>query len=210
MFERLTDRARRVLVYAQDEARDFDHAFIGTEHILLGLIREGDGLAAKVLSSQGITCDAVREKVRELTEPATNSSTGSPPFTPRAKKVLELSLREALQLGHSYIGTEHLLLGLVRQGDGVAIRILSELGVEGSVIRAQVLESISSLRSPQVGELPVLTQLDSAIFCGVVRAVGQQLRPDLDAAALDDQAVRIADELFIQLRRGWTKPESSF
>jgi ATP-dependent Clp protease ATP-binding subunit ClpA len=145
-----------------------------------------------------------------LTEPATNSSTGSPPFTPRAKKVLELSLREALQLGHSYIGTEHLLLGLVRQGDGVAIRILSELGVEGSVIRAQVLESISSLRSPQVGELPVLTQLDSAIFCGVVRAVGQQLRPDLDAAALDDQAVRIADELFIQLRRGWTKPESSF
>jgi hypothetical protein len=119
MFERSTDRARRVLVCAQEEARLLNHNFIGTEHILLGLIREGDGVAAQVLASLDIGLQAVREKVEETIGPAGASLTGSPPFTPRAKKVLELSLREALQLGHNYIGTEHILLGLVREGEGV-------------------------------------------------------------------------------------------
>ena len=130
LFERFTDRARRVLVLAQEEARDLNHAFIGTEHILLGLIREGEGVAAKALDALGVTFDVVREKVEEAIGPNANPSPGSPPFTPRAKKVLELSLREALQLGHSYIGTEHMLLGLVREGDGVAAQVLNELGAD--------------------------------------------------------------------------------
>ena len=126
MFERFTDRARRVLVLAQEEARLLNHSFIGTEHILLGLIHEGEGLAAKALESLGISLEAVREKVEETIGPAGSAPTGSPPFTPRAKKVLELSLREALQLGHNYIGTEHMLLGLVREGEGVAAQVLAE------------------------------------------------------------------------------------
>jgi ATP-dependent Clp protease ATP-binding subunit ClpC len=124
LFERFTDRARRVLVLAQEEARLLNHSFIGTEHILLGLIHEGEGLAAKALESLGISLEAVREKVEETIGPAGSAPTGSPPFTPRAKKVLELSLREALQLGHNYIGTEHMLLGLVREGEGVAAQVL--------------------------------------------------------------------------------------
>ena len=126
LFERFTDRARRVLVLAQEEARLLNHSFIGTEHILLGLIHEGEGLAAKALESLGISLEAVREKVEETIGPAGSAPTGSPPFTPRAKKVLELSLREALQLGHNYIGTEHMLLGLVREGEGVAAQVLAE------------------------------------------------------------------------------------
>src|SRR6516162_1385190 len=114
MFERFTDRARRVVVLAQEEARLRNHNFIGTEHILLGLIHEGEGVAAKALESLGITLEAVREKVEEIVGHAGSSTSASPPFTHRAKKVLELSLREALQLGHNYIGTEHMLLGLVQ------------------------------------------------------------------------------------------------
>ena len=128
MFERFTDRARRVLVLAQEEARLLNHSFIGTEHILLGLIHEGEGVAAKALESLGISLEAVREKVEETIGLAGTAPTGSPPFTPRAKKVLELSLREALQLGHSYIGTEHMLLGLVREGEGVAATVLRQPG----------------------------------------------------------------------------------
>jgi ATP-dependent Clp protease ATP-binding subunit ClpC len=210
MFERFTDRARRVLVYAQEEARDLGHAFIGTEHLLLGLIREGEGVAAKALDALAVTYDVVREKVEELTELATNPSSESPPFTPRAKKVMEMSLREALQLGHNYIGTEHLLLGLARQGDGVADRILNDLGVEMSDIRTQVVQLTSSLSSREVREPPVHAQFDSAMFRGVVRAVGQQLRPDLDATALDDLAAKIADDLFNQLRQRWAEPGTPF
>jgi ATP-dependent Clp protease ATP-binding subunit ClpC len=210
MFERFTDRARRVLVYAQEEARDLDHAFIGTEHILLGLIREGDGVAAKALDALGVTYDVVREKVTELTELATNSSSGSPPFTPRAKKVMELSLREAVQLGHSYIGTEHLLLGIVRQGDGAAVRILNDLSVAMSDIQAQVVQLMPSLSNREVGEPSVHVIHDGAIFRGVVRAVGEQLRPDLDATDLDDLADTIADDLFNQLRRSWAEAGNSF
>ncbi|MDP8991806.1 MAG: AAA family ATPase, partial [Actinomycetota bacterium] len=143
MFERFTDRARRVLVLAQEEARLLNHNFIGTEHILLGLIHEGEGVAAKALESLGISLDAVREKVEETIGPAGSSTTGSPPFTPRAKKVLELSLREALQLGHNYIGTEHMLLGLVREGEGVAAQVLVNLGADLSRIRQQVIQLLS-------------------------------------------------------------------
>jgi ATP-dependent Clp protease ATP-binding subunit ClpC len=210
MFERFTDRARRVLVYAQEEARDLDHTFIGTEHILLGLIREGDGVAAKALDALGITYDVVREKVTEQTELAPNSSSGSPPFTPRAKKVMEMSLREAVQLGHSYIGTEHLLLGIVRQGDGAAVRILDDLGVEMSDIQTQVVQLMSSLSNRKVGEPSVHVINDGVIFRGVVRAVGEQLRPDLDAADLDGLADTIADDLFNQLRQSWAEAGNSF
>ena len=151
LFERFTDRARRVLVLAQEEARDLNHAFIGTEHILLGLIREGEGVAAKALDALGVTYDVVREKVEEAIGANTNPSPGSPPFTPRAKKVLELSLREALQLGHSYIGTEHMLLGLVREGDGVAAQVLSELGADMARVRTQVIQMMSGQTGKDAG-----------------------------------------------------------
>jgi len=143
LFERFTDRARRVLVLAQEEARLLNHSFIGTEHILLGLIHEGEGLAAKALEALGISLEAVREKVEETIGPAGSAPTGSPPFTPRAKKVLELSLREALQLGHNYIGTEHMLLGLVREGEGVAAQVLQSLGADLPRVRQQVIQLLS-------------------------------------------------------------------
>ena len=143
VFERFTDRARRVLTFAQEEARQLNHAFIGTEHILLGLIREGDGVGAKALQSLGISLQSVREKVIETIGTAGTVPTGSPPFTPRAKKVLELSLREALQLNHSYIGTEHILLGLVREGEGVAATVLVSLGADLSRIRQEVNDLLS-------------------------------------------------------------------
>jgi ATP-dependent Clp protease ATP-binding subunit ClpA len=144
VFERFTDRARRVLVLAQEEARLLNHSFIGTEHILLGLIHEGEGLAAKALESLGISLEAVREKVEETIGPASAGPTGdSPPFTPRAKKVLELSLREALQLGHNYIGTEHILLGLVREDEGVGAQVLVSLGADLPRVRQQVIQLLS-------------------------------------------------------------------
>jgi ATP-dependent Clp protease ATP-binding subunit ClpC len=139
------------LVLAQEEARDLNHAFIGTEHILLGLIREGEGVAAKALDALGVTFDVVREKVEEAIGANTNPSPGSPPFTPRAKKVLELSLREALQLGHSYIGTEHMLLGLVREGDGVAAQVLSDLGADMARVRTQVIQMMSGQAGKESG-----------------------------------------------------------
>jgi len=151
LFERFTDRARRVLVLAQEEARLLNHNFIGTEHILLGLIHEGEGVAAKALESLGISLEAVREKVEETIGPAGAATTGSPPFTPRAKKVLELSLREALQLGHNYIGTEHMLLGLVREGEGVAAQVLQTLGADLSRVRQQVIQLLSGYAGGKEG-----------------------------------------------------------
>jgi ATP-dependent Clp protease ATP-binding subunit ClpC len=151
LFERFTDRARRVLVLAQEEARLLNHNFIGTEHILLGFIHEGEGVAAKALESLGISLEAVREKVEETIGPAGSSTAGSPPFTPRAKKVLELSLREALQLGHNYIGTEHMLLGLVREGEGVAAQVLVNLGADLSRVRQQVIQLLSGYNNPKEG-----------------------------------------------------------
>ncbi len=149
MFERFTDRARRVLVLAQEEARLLNHSFIGTEHILLGLIHEGEGVAAKALDSLGITLESVREKVEETIGMTGTPPTGSPPFTPRAKKVLELSLREALQLGHSYIGTEHMLLGLVREGEGVAAQVLVSLGADLGRVRQQVIQMMSGYQGKE-------------------------------------------------------------
>ena len=138
MFERFTDRARRVVVLAQEEARMLNHNYIGTEHILLGLIHEGEGVAAKALESLGISLEAVRQQVEEIIGQGQQAPSGHIPFTPRAKKVLELSLREALQLGHNYIGTEHILLGLIREGEGVAAQVLVKLGADLNRVRQQV------------------------------------------------------------------------
>jgi ATP-dependent Clp protease ATP-binding subunit ClpC len=143
MFERFTDRARRVVVLAQEEARMLSHNYIGTEHILLGLIHEGDGIAAKALESLGISLEGVRAQVEEIIGQGQQAPSGHIPFTPRAKKVLELSLREALQLGHNYIGTEHILLGLIREGEGVAAQVLVKLGADLSRVRQQVIQLIS-------------------------------------------------------------------
>ena len=143
MFERFTDRARRVIVLAQEEARMLNHNYIGTEHILLGLIHEGEGVAAKALESLGISLDAVRQQVEEIIGQGQQAPSGHIPFTPRAKKVLELSLRESLQLGHNYIGTEHILLGLIREGDGVAAQVLVRLGADLSRVRHQVIQLIA-------------------------------------------------------------------
>ena len=145
MFERFTDRARRVVVLAQEEARLLSHSYIGTEHILLGLIHEGEGVAAKALESLGISLEAVRSQVEEIIGQGGSSPSGHIPFTPRAKKVLELSLREALQLGHNYIGTEHILLGLIREGEGVAAQVLVKLGADLSRVRQQVIQLCSRL-----------------------------------------------------------------
>jgi ATP-dependent Clp protease ATP-binding subunit ClpC len=149
MFERFTDRARRVVVLAQEEARMLNHNYIGTEHILLGLIREGEGVAAKALESLGISLDAVREQVQEIIGQGQNAPSGHIPFTPRAKKVLELSLREALQLGHNYIGTEHILLGLIREGEGVAAQVLVKLGADLNRVRQQVIQLLSGYQGKE-------------------------------------------------------------
>ncbi|MCC9205611.1 ATP-dependent Clp protease ATP-binding subunit [Arthrobacter sp. zg-Y769] len=153
MFERFTDRARRVVVLAQEEARMLNHNYIGTEHILLGLIHEGEGVAAKALESLGISLGAVREQVQEIIGQGQQAPTGHIPFTPRAKKVLELSLREALQLGHNYIGTEHILLGLIREGEGVAAQVLVKLGADLNRVRQQVIQLLSGYQ----GKEPVST-----------------------------------------------------
>ncbi len=155
MFERYTDRACRVLVLAQEEARRLNHGFLGTEHILLGLIHEGEGVAAMTLSSLGIDLDKARAEVTKLLTPqAPQAGSGSPPFTPRTKKVLELSLREALQLGHRYIGTEHLLLGLLREGEGVAVQVMTALGADLAVVRHRVLEQLASQPEESHGHKP--------------------------------------------------------
>jgi ATP-dependent Clp protease ATP-binding subunit ClpC len=140
MFERFTDRARRVVVLAQEEARMLMHDYVGTEHILLGLSHEGEGVAAKALESLGISLEAVRQQVEEIIGQGQQARSGHIPFTARAKKVLDLSLREALQLGHNYIGTEHILLALVREGDGVAAQALVRLGADLNRVRRQVIQ----------------------------------------------------------------------
>jgi ATP-dependent Clp protease ATP-binding subunit ClpC len=150
MFERFTDRSRRVVVLAQEEARMLDHNYIGTEHILLGLIREGDGHAARALESLGISLDAVRQQVEALIGRGQQAPSGPVPFTPRAKKVLELSLRESLQLGHNYIGTEHILFGLIREGDGVAAQVLVTLGADLTRVRQQVIQLLRGFQGQDV------------------------------------------------------------
>ena len=143
MFERFTDRARRVVVLAQEEARMLDHNYIGTEHILLGLVHEGEGVACQALESLGVSLEAVRQQVTEIIGHGSFPPTGHIPFTPRAKKIMEFSLREATQLGHRYIGTEHILLGIIREGEGVAAQVLVQLGADLNKVRQQVIQLIS-------------------------------------------------------------------
>src|SRR5690554_2847552 len=149
MFERFTDRARRVIVLAQEEAKLLNHNYIGTEHMLLGLIHENEGIAAKALEALGVSLEQVREQVEDLIGQGQQPPTGHIPFTPRAKKVLEMSLREALQLGHNYIGTEHLLLGLIREGEGVASQVLVKLGADLNRVRQQVIQMLSGYQGKE-------------------------------------------------------------
>ena len=149
MFERFTDRARRVIVLAQDEAKLLNHNYIGTEHLLLGLIHEGEGVAAKALEQLGITLQAAREQVVEIMGQGQQVPTGHIPFSPRAKRVLELSLREALQMNHNYIGTEHILLGLVREGEGVASQVMLKLGVDLNRVRSTVIQLLAGYQGKE-------------------------------------------------------------
>src|SRR5919205_988479 len=176
MFERFTDRARRVVVLAQEEARMLSHNYIGTEHILLGLIHEGEGVAAKALESLDISLEAVRAQVEEIIGQGQQAPSGHIPFTPRAKKVLELSLREALQLGHSYIGTEHILLGLIREGEGVGAQVLQKLGADLNRVRQRVIQILSRrtknnpvlIGEPGVGKTTIVAGLAQDIVRGNV------------------------------------------
>ncbi len=168
MFERFTDRARRVIVLAQEEAKLLNHNYIGTEHILLGLIHEGEGVAAKALEQLDISLDAVRAQVTEIIGTGQQPPSGHIPFTPRAKKMLELSLRESLQLGHNYIGTEHILLGLIREGEGVAAQVLVKLGADLNRVRQAVIQLLSGYQAgkenatvgaPEAGDAPKGSQV---------------------------------------------------
>jgi ATP-dependent Clp protease ATP-binding subunit ClpC len=154
MFERFTDRARRVVVLAQDEARELDHNHIGTEHILLGLVSEGAGVAVKALESLGISLETVRQQVEDIIGRGQGSPSGHIPFTPRAKKVLELSLRESVHLGHGYIGTEHILLGLIGEGEGVAAQVLTDLGASLEAARRQVVQVLEDHQARKPGPPP--------------------------------------------------------
>jgi ATP-dependent Clp protease ATP-binding subunit ClpA len=155
VFERFTERARQVVVLAQDEARTLKHNYIGTEHLLLGLLREQEGVAAQVLGQLGITLEETRSRVATIVGEGDKLTTGMIPFTPRAKKVLELSLRDALSIGHKYIGTEHILLGLAHENEGVAARILLDFGVAAQRIREEIVRTLgidpASLAPPPKG-----------------------------------------------------------
>ena len=161
MFERFTDRARRVVVLSQEEARLLNHNYIGTEHILLGLIQERDGVAAKALQSLDIGLESVRAQVEEIIGQGGNPPSGHIPFTPRAKKILELSLREALQLSHNYIGTEHILLGLLREGEGVAAQVLAKLGADLDRVREQVVVLLAA--PGEASSLPVSSEPERSV-----------------------------------------------
>ena len=154
MFERFTEEARQVVVLAQEEARTLKHNYIGTEHILLGILREEEGLGARVLESLGVTLDRVREQVVQIVGAGDETTAGQIPFTPRAKKVLELSLREALSLGHNHIGPEHILLGLVRENEGVATRILLTFDADAETIRTEVIRQLSGPGARQYRDSP--------------------------------------------------------
>ncbi len=188
MFERFTDRARRVVVLAQEEARMLSHNYIGTEHILLGLIHEGEGVAAKALESLDISLEAVRAQVEEIIGQGQQAPSGHIPFTPRAKKVLELSLREALQLGHSYIGTEHILLGLIREGEGVAAQVLQKLGADLNRVRQQVIQLLSGFQGKESGSTAASTgsgSSDAPSSSLVLDQFGRNLTQDAREGKLD-------------------------
>jgi ATP-dependent Clp protease ATP-binding subunit ClpC len=190
MFERFTDRSRRVLVLAQEEARQLNHGFIGTEHILLGLLGESDGVAARALTSLGVTLRAARTLVDEAVGTTGTPPSGSPPFTPRAKKVLELSLRESLQLGRNYIGTEHILLGIAREGDGVAAQVLVALGADLGRVRSTVMGMVVGTEGDDDTAGPVLSSV------GQYRFFGQAAWIDGTAIdAINEQLVEISARL---------------
>jgi ATP-dependent Clp protease ATP-binding subunit ClpA len=198
MLERFTDRARRVVVLAQEEARRLDHNYIGTEHILLGLLREGEGVAARALKSLEVSLDAVRQQVEEIIGRGQQAPSGHIPFTPRSKKVLELSLRESKQLGHNYIGTEHILLGLLREGDGVAAQVLVRLGADLNRVRQQVIDLLHGRAAAEPGpgvdvRLEMVEQQLTAIerqLTAIERRIG--IRPD--TSDLDEQIEAVRTE----------------
>jgi len=200
MFERFTDRARRVVVLAQEEARILNHNYIGTEHILLGLLHEGQGVAGKALESLGVHLEAVRQQVEQIIGKGQQAQTGHIPFTPRAKKVLELSLREALQLGHDYIGTEHILLGLLSEGEGVAAQVLVRLGADLKRVRQQVIQLLHTGPGEAAGAGPRrvtaarefwLTEIQNTLtsiadrLTAIERHLGMTVRPAATAASGD-------------------------
>jgi ATP-dependent Clp protease ATP-binding subunit ClpC len=179
VFERFTDRARRVVVLAQEESRLLNHNFIGTEHLLLGLVHEGDGVAAQALVALDIRLEAVRQQVEEIIGRGESTPSGHIPFTPRAKKVLELALREALELGHNYIGTEHILLGLVREGEGVAAQVLVKLGADLSRVRQQVIQILAGYQgtgtAPEHVGAPVVGVVDDTTISALTAEGGAEL-----------------------------------
>jgi ATP-dependent Clp protease ATP-binding subunit ClpC len=204
MFERFTDRARQVVALAQDEARRLNHNYLGTEHLLLGLVREGDGVAAKALKSLGISLEAVRQEVEEIIGQGQQAPAGRIPFTPRAKKVLQLSQREALALGRNDIGTEHILLGLIREGEGVAAQVLLLLGADVHRVRQQVIQLLAGFQDKdepksgraarrsgkagrrQRGLLPeILGRVES--IDSQLSAIGQQVGAGPEVGDLDQQ-----------------------
>ena len=211
MFERFTDRARRVMVLAQEEARMLNHDYIGTEHLLLGLLGEAEGVAAKALESLGISLAAVRHQVEEIIGRGQHAPSGHIPFTPRAKKVLELAQREARALGHDYVGTEHILLGLIREGDGVAAQVLVNMGADLNRVRQQVVQLLHGYQGTDVigegsrrGKRARARQLDDALaridaldrrLAAIERWAG--LRPDLDNLAQEIAQVRREKEAAI-------------
>ena len=218
MFERFTDEARRVVVLAQEEARLLNHNYIGTEHLLLGLAHEGEGVAAKALESLGISLEAVRAQVEEIIGQGQSAPVGHIPFTPRAKKVFELSLREALQLGHNYMGTEHLLLGLIREGEGVAAQVLVKLGSDLPRVRQQVLQLLSRYAGGEAAAEPAgaRTRLVRMTVPAELREAEEQLgqvrqekKAAIDAedferaAALRDQERQLLRRVAEQ-ERAWT------
>jgi ATP-dependent Clp protease ATP-binding subunit ClpC len=201
MFERFTDRARRVVVLAQEEARMLSHNYIGTEHILLGLIHEGEGVAAKALESLDISLEAVRGQVEDIIGQGQQAPSGHIPFTPRAKKVLELSLREALQLGHTYIGTEHILLGLIREGEGVAAQVLVKLGADLNRVRQQVIQLVSGFQGKETESSGASSEAPAAASSAVLDQFGRNLTQAAREGKLDpvigrdDEAERVMQTL---------------
>jgi ATP-dependent Clp protease ATP-binding subunit ClpA len=206
MFERFTDRGRRVVMLAQEEARLLDHNYIGTEHLLLGLVREGEGVAAEALASFGISLEAVRQQVEEIIGRGQQPPSGHIPFTARAKQVLDLSAREADALGHSYVTTEHLLLGLLREGTGVGVQVLVRLGANLNAVQDQVLQLMHGQPGRHMaGEVPQLgtgerSRLTDEALAGI-EALGGRLaaierwvgmRPDLDD--LDQEIAHVRRE----------------
>lgn len=187
MFERFTDRSRRVVVIAQEVARTLDHPYIGTEHILLGLLREGGGVAALSLGDLGVLESDIEVLVKEMVGPIGHPPSGHIPFTPRVKKVIELSLREALQLGHNYIGTEHLLLALLREGEGIAAQVLVQSGADLAQVRKQVVFRLSGYEAPAAAKVDFLPSYDDAedlaalMISGVLAGEHDKARQVLDA-----------------------------